>query len=183
VTAVGEAEPYVVYRLWLDRPVRADRSPFYTVSRYRYVDSLAIYSAFQEPYQSWARETKGSVIEVHAYAVAPEDLAPDTVIAERMRAELWRLLPELAGATVLHAEYQQQSNFTRWAPGDFATRPTTETEIGGLLLAGDHVKLPIPASLMEAAVVSGRFAANAILVREGVQEVAISTVAEKGPLG
>ena len=44
------------------------------------------------------------------------------------------------------------------------------------------VRLPVPAALMEAAVVSGRLAANAILHREGLKEIPISTVAPQGPL-
>ncbi len=111
VAQLGEADPYVVYRLWLDRPVLPSRNPFYTTSRFDYTDSLAIYSHFQEPYRSWARRTGGAVVEVHAYAIAPEELRPAADIRAAMRAELWRLLPELAGARVLHEEYQQQSNF------------------------------------------------------------------------
>jgi isorenieratene synthase len=50
------------------------------------------------------------------------------------------------------------------------------------MLAGDHVRLPAPASLMEAAAMSGRLAANAIFEREGLRQLAIPTVALKGPL-
>jgi isorenieratene synthase len=182
VRALGEADPYVVYRLWLDKPVAPDRSPFYTCSRFRFSDSLAIYSAFQEPYMSWARRTRGSVVEVHAYAIAPEQMAPSSTIRSVMFAEMVQMLPELAGAKVLHEEYQQQDNFTRWAPGDHALRPTTETPIDNLVLAGDHVRLPVPAALMEGATISGRMAANAILRRAGLREIPISTVALKGPL-
>ena len=99
-----------------------------------------------------------------------------------MFAELVQMLPELAGARVLHDEYQQQTNFTRWAPGDHALRPTTETPIPNLVFAGDHVRLDVPAALMEAATISGRLAANAILRRRGLREIPIPTVALKGPL-
>ena len=122
------------------------------------------------------------MIEVHAYAIAPETLAPPSVIRTTMLAELFQMLPELTGAKVLHEEYQQQDNFTRWAPGDHALRPSTETPVPNLMLAGDHVKLDVPAALMEAATISGRLAANAILRKEGLREVPISTVALKGPL-
>lgn len=180
VAGLGEADPYVVWRLWLDKPTRPDRLPFYTTARFRLTDSLAIYSAFQEPFVSWARKSGGSVVEIHAYAVA-EPLAPP-----ELRAVMWRellaLLPELDGARVLHDEFQQQSNFSRWAPGDHARRPSTATPLSNLMLAGDHVKLPAPAALMEAAVMSGRLAANAIFAGEGLRQVAIPTVALKGPL-
>jgi isorenieratene synthase len=182
VRSLGEADPYVVYRLWLDRPVADGRSPFYTCSRFRYTDSLAIYSAFQEPYRSWAARTRGSVVELHAYAIAPEAIAPPEQLRQKMFAEMVQMLPELDGARILHEELQQQSNFTRWAPGDHALRPSTATEITNLVLAGDHVRLDFPAALMEAATVSGRLAANEILRREGLREVPITTVSLKGPL-
>jgi isorenieratene synthase len=91
-------------------------------------------------------------------------------------------LPELADAKLLHGEYQEQSNFSRFAPGDHALRPGTETDLPNLFLAGDHVFMDAPTSLMEAATMSGRFAANAILRKEGVREVPIHTVALRGPL-
>jgi isorenieratene synthase len=182
VAALGEADPYVVFRLWLDKPVAAERLPFYSVSRYRYVDSLALYSRFQEPFVDWARRTGGSVVELHAYAIAPEDLVGPDELRARMLEELWRMLPELKGSAVLHQTYQQQSNFTRWAPGDLATRPGTRTGIPNLFLAGDWVKLDVAAFLMEGAVVSGKSAANAICEREGVRGAPIDAVPEKGPL-
>jgi isorenieratene synthase len=168
--------------LWLDKPTASGRLPFYTTSRFRFTDSLALYSAFQEPFVSWARRTGGSVVEVHAYAIAPEAMVPPAELRAAMWQELVSLLPELAGARVLHDEFQQQSNFTRWAPGDHARRPGTTTPVANLLLAGDHVRLPAPASLMEAAAMSGRLAANAILDAEGLRQIAIPTVALKGPL-
>lgn len=182
VMSLGEADPYVVWRLWLDKPTAPGRLPFYTTARFRYTDSLALYSTFQEPFISWARRTGGSVVEVHAYAIAAAALRP----AEEIRAAMWRellaLLPELEGAKVRYERYQQQSNFTRWAPGDHARRPGTSTPLPNLMLAGDHVRLELPAALMEAATVSGRLAANAIFAREGLRQLPIPTVALKGPL-
>ncbi|HEY7954665.1 MAG TPA: FAD-dependent oxidoreductase [Polyangia bacterium] len=182
IQSLGEADPYVVYRLWLDRPTAPGRDAFYTCSHFRYTDSLAIYSLFQEPYIDWARRTGGSVIEVHAYAIAPDALAPAPNIRAQMIAELKKLLPELASARVLHEEYQQQDNFSRFAPGDHASRPRTETPIPNLFLAGDHVRLDVPAALMEAATISGRMAANGILRAERLREIPITIVPLRGPL-
>ena len=113
VAGLGEADPYVVWRLWLDKPTARDRLPFYTTARFRFTDSLAIYSAFQEPFVSWARRTGGSVVEVHAYAdrargdgagrrdprgdVARADVAPARA---RRRARAPRRVP---AAVELHA--------------------------------------------------------------------------------
>jgi carotenoid phi-ring synthase / carotenoid chi-ring synthase len=180
--AMDVAEPYAVVRFWFDQPTRADRTPFYTVAGYPWTDSLAIYSAFQEPYVEWASRTGGSVVESHAYAI-PQGLQGDVdVYREALLAELRVAFPELATATVLHVEAMTQSNFTRFAPGDAARRPGVRTEHARLHLAGDNVALPFPAFLMEAAVASGKLAANAICARDGVVEAEVPTVALVGTL-
>ena len=178
VAAGGEADPYAVVRYWFDRPVNPDRAAFYTVSEYKWTDSIAVYSAFQEPY------TRGpvAVIESHAYAIAPEDVADAARYAQALLAELREIFPELRDAKVTHQEAMTQSNFTRFAPNDFARRPEVATEIPNLFLAGDHVKLPFPAFLMEAAAASGRIAANHILAGEDVVEDPVRTVALRGQL-
>ena len=56
------------------------------------------------------------------------------------------------------------------------------TEIPGLFLAGDWVKLPIPAMLMEAACSSGLMASNGILHSEGLAEDPVYTVPVRGLL-
>jgi carotenoid phi-ring synthase / carotenoid chi-ring synthase len=182
VAALGESDPYLVYRVWIDGKVRPDRTSFYTCAGYRYLDSLAIYTMLQEPYISWGKRTGKTVLELHSYAVAPEDMRPSDELARSLIDDARRVLPELKDAPILHGEYQEQSNFSRFAPGDHASRPSTETEIGNLFLAGDHVKMAPAVALMEAATMSGRFAANAILRKEKLREVSIFTVAEKGPL-
>ena len=182
VLSLGEADPYVVYRVWLDGKVNPDRTAFYTCSGFKYLDSLAIYTMLQEPYISWGKRTGKSVIELHTYAVAPEDMRPSEELARLMIKAMRSILPELKDAKILHGEYQEQSNFSRFAPGDHASRPGTETEIPNLFLAGDHVRMEPATALMEAATMSGRFAANGILRAEKLREVPIHAVAEKGPL-
>lgn len=182
VTSVAESEPFCVARFWVARPVRADRAPFYTTSRFRYLDSLAIYSAFQEDAVAWAKKTGGSVVEVHAYAIADEDLREVDVVAMAMWAEMLQILPELEGARVVHRELQLQRTFTRFAPGDHARRPGTVTDVPGLLLAGDWVRVDAPVALMEGAVVSGILAANTVLAAANAPPEPIPTVAARGPL-
>jgi isorenieratene synthase len=178
VAAGGEADPYAVVRYWFDRPVNPDRAAFYTVSEYKWTDSIAVYSAFQEPYT----RSPLAVIESHAYAIAPEDVADAAHYADALLAELREIFPELRDAKVTHQEAMAQSNFTRFAPNDFEHRPEVATEIPNLFLAGDHVKLPFPAFLMEAAAASGRIAANHILAGEDVAEDPVRTVALRGQL-
>jgi isorenieratene synthase len=75
-----------------------------------------------------------------------------------------------------------QKNFPRWAPGDYAGRPGVETPIENLFLGGDFLRLEVPANLMEAATMTGRMAANHILVAEKLQENPIPSVDLVGPL-
>ncbi len=169
VASLGEADPYAVYRLWLDRPLGSAEFPFYTVSGYTYTDSISIYSDFQEPFISWAKKQGGCVVELHAYAIAPADVKPEPVIRAAMREELHHMFPETRKATILHELFMQQSNFTRWAPGDHSRRPGVETPLSNLFLAGDWVRVDAPVFLMEAAAFTGRMAANAIFSRESLR--------------
>ncbi|MBM3421918.1 MAG: FAD-dependent oxidoreductase [Chlorobi bacterium] len=169
VASLGEADPYAVYRLWLDRPLRSADFPFYTVSGYTYTDSISVYSDFQEPFISWAKEHGGCVVELHAYAIAPEDVKPEEIIRAAMKEELYQMFPETREASILHELYMQQSNFTRWAPGAHSRRPGVETPISNLFLAGDWVRVDAPVFLMEAAAFTGRMAANAIFSQESLQ--------------
>ena len=180
VASLGEADPYAVYRLWLDRPLASKEFPFYTVSGYTYTDSISIYSDFQEPFISWAKKHGGCIVELHAYAIAPEDIRPEAVIKATMLQELHTIFPETQAANVLHELFMQQSNFTRWAPGDHAHRPGVETPFSNLFLAGDWVKVDAPVFLMEAAVFTGRMAANAIFRQESVKPVPLPIVPMHG---
>ena len=169
VASLGEADPYAVYRLWLDRPLGSAEFPFYTVSGYTYTDSISIYSDFQEPFISWAKKKGGCVVELHAYAIAPEDVKSEEVVRSAMKEELHHMFPETRKATILHELFMQQSNFTRWAPGDHSRRPGVETPLSNLFFAGDWVRVDAPVFLMEAAAFTGRMAANAIFSRESLK--------------
>jgi len=180
VASLGEADPYAVFRLWIDQPIAASDFPFYTVSGYKYTDSISIYSDFQEPFISWAKKTGGCVLELHAYAIAPEDIRPEEEVKATMLQELHTIFPETARATVLHELFMQQSNFSRWAPGDHANRPGIETPFSNLFLAGDWVKVDAPVFLMEAAAFTGRMAANAVFRQEFLKPVPLPIVPMEG---
>jgi len=180
VASLGEADPYAVYRLWLDRPIASKDFPFYTVSGYTYTDSVSIYSDFQEPFISWAKKHGGSVVELHAYAIAPEDIRPEAEIKAAMLQEMHTIFPETKAAKLLHELFMQQSNFSRWAPGDHALRPGVETPFSNLFLAGDWVKVDAPVFLMEASAFTGRMAANAIFRQESVKPVPLPIVPMQG---
>ncbi len=180
--AVQESEPFCVVRWWLDRPVLPERPPFFTAARFHWLDSLAIYSQFQDDSVAWAKAHNGSVVEAHAYAIVDRDLADVAVLADRLLQEVLLVLPELRGARVVHREAQLQRSFSRFAPGDHRRRPSTMTSVANLFLAGDWVRVDAPVALMEGAVVSGLLAANAVIAPEGLAAEAIPIVALRGPL-
>jgi isorenieratene synthase len=183
VASLGEADPYAVYRLWLDRPLEKAEFPFYTVSGYTYTDSISIYSDFQEPFISWAKKHGGCVVELHAYAIAPEAVKPEEAIKASMKEELHRMFPETRQAVILHELFMQQSNFTRWAPGDHSRRPGVETPLPNLFLAGDWVRVDAPVFLMEGAAFTGRMAANAICRMESLKQTPLPIVPMDGLFG
>jgi len=180
IASLGESDPYAVYRLWIDRPINVTDFPFYTVSGYTYTDSISLYSQFQEPYISWAKKSGGAVVEMHAYAIAPEDIRPEEEIKATMLQELHAMFPETRKAKILYELFMQQSNFSRWAPGDHAHRPGVETPFSNLFLAGDWVKVDAPVFLMEAAAFTGRMAANAVFRQESLQPTPLPIVPMNG---
>ncbi len=64
----------------------------------------------------------------------------------------------------------------------FKNRPGFKTTVENLYLAGDWVKLGCPAMLMEAAVTSAMYCANAILDKEALKQEQIFSVPLKGIL-
>ncbi|MBV5303974.1 MAG: FAD-dependent oxidoreductase [Chlorobium sp.] len=180
IASLGESDPYAVYRLWIDRPIDSADFPFYTVSGYTYTDSISLYSQFQEPYISWAKKHGGAVVELHAYAIAPNDIRPEEEIKATMLQELYAMFPETRKAKILHELFMQQSNFSRWAPGDHAHRPGVATPFSNLFLAGDWVKVDAPVFLMEAAAFTGRMAANAIFRQESLKPTPLPIVPMDG---
>jgi isorenieratene synthase len=84
--------------------------------------------------------------------------------------------------TVVHEHLQVNHDFTALHTGMYAGRPTTDGGLPGLVLAGDWVKLPFPAMLMEAAASSGIAAANTLLAQAGLREEPLWSVPPRGLL-
>jgi hypothetical protein len=64
--------------------------------------------------------------------------------------------------------------------GVYTQRPAFDPGINNLYPAGDWVKLPYPAMLMEAATTSALLSANAILIKKGLRPDAVFSVPLKG---
>jgi carotenoid phi-ring synthase / carotenoid chi-ring synthase len=95
-------------------------------------------------------------------------------------AELYHYFPQLKGARILREHLQSKRDISAFHTGLHRTRPEFKTEIADFYLAGDWVKLPTPAMLMEAAFTSGLLCANSILVKRGLQEEPVYSVPLKG---
>ena len=87
-----------------------------------------------------------------------------------MIRDLHVFFPEVAQARRLREHLQVRDDFPAFHQGLARYRPVGETAIDGLHLAGDWVRLPFPAMLMEAAFSSGLLAANRVLKGRGVQQ-------------
>jgi isorenieratene synthase len=173
------SQRYAVLRLWLDRPQKQDLPSFLSTDRARVLDSITVYHEAEASSRKWAEKTGGGVFELHCYAV-PDDIREDGAARDLLVEEMHRYLPELAQARILHEHLQVRDDFTAFHTGLYRTRPQTLSGVEGLLLAGDWVKLPVPAMLMEAACTSGLLAANQILGRHGLQQEPIYTVPLRG---
>lgn len=177
---IRTAPPYAVSRLWTDRDVAPERSVFTSIAQEPTLDSVTLYHRVQRPSGQWARRHGGAVIELHAYA------APDGVdaaeLTKRMWAELGGLWPEIAQLSVVDVDERVGRNAPAFGLGSDATRPGVRTDAEGLFLAGDWVRMPFPAALMERAAASAILAVNAVLGRHGVSPEPVLSVAPRGLL-
>jgi isorenieratene synthase len=172
--------PFVVWRMWLDRPTRPGRDPFVGTTGLGPLDNVSLYHLFEDESRDWAEATGGSVVEVHAYAVDPE--VPEEEMRRQLLDGLHHLYPETRDASVLEERYLVRRDCPAFAPGSFERRPGVETPFEGLALAGDFAKLPIPSALMERASASGFLAANQLLAVHGVRSEPVRSVPPRGLL-
>jgi isorenieratene synthase len=172
--------PYAVARYWLDGDVSAQRAVFNGVSRQPTRDSVTLYHRLENESRRWAARTGGSVVELHAYACEPE--VPAAELAERMRAELATLWPEMAGLAVREVRARIEAQAPAFTPNSHATRPGVTTDAPGLYLAGDGIGTDFPSALMERAAATGIIAANHILRAEGGAAEPVSSIRPRGLL-
>lgn len=179
VATMGTAPPFVVQRLWLDRPVAADRAPFLGTGGRPPLDNVSVLERYERQAAEWSARTGGSVVELHSYAVT----GPQDDLGDRMLARLYELYPEAKGANVVHERTLVRQDCPRFAPGDHAGRPTVTTPNPAIMLAGDGIRIDLPVALMERAATTGWTAANRLLARFGLAGHALHTVPVRGRSG
>lgn len=179
VAKLGNAPPFVVQRLWLDRKVRPDRAPFVGTGGRPPLDNVSVLERYEREAKAWSDRTGGSVVELHSYAVAE----PDDELRRRLLNRLHELYAETADAKVIGEKVLCYKDCPRFAPGDFADRPGVVTPNEGVVLAGDGIRIDLPVALMERAATTGWSAANRLLERFGIRGHALQTVPNRGRMG
>ena len=172
--------PFAVLRLWLDRPLRADRAAFAGTTGVGLLDNISCYERFQDESAAWARQHGGSVVELHAYAV-PRELDERAIRADLI-AGLHAFYPETRDARVLDECMLVRQDCPAFPPGGHKLRPSPQTALSDVTLAGDFVDVPLPCALMERATASGFLAANILLARQGVAPEPLHSVPQQGLL-
>ncbi|MDT5339071.1 MAG: carotenoid phi-ring synthase / carotenoid chi-ring synthase [Mycobacterium sp.] len=176
IAALASAPPFVVQRLWLDRPVEADRAAFLGTGGRPPLDNVSVVNRYEREAAAWAEATGGCVVELHSYAVT----ADHHDLRDRLLTEMYELYPETRHARIVGEKTLCRNDCPRFAPGDFATRPGVDTPLDGLVLAGDGIRIDLPVALMERAATTGWSAANRLLEDFGIAGHALETVPTRG---
>lgn len=175
------APRFLVQRLWLDRPARPDAPVFLGTAGFGRLDNVSLTHRMEQGAAQWARETGGSVVELHAYAL-PAGVADEAVLADLGR-QFERLHPELAEAEVVHEEVLVRADCPLPGLDPWADRPGVRTPDPRVVLAGDGVRCELPVALMERAATTGFQAANALLGEWGLPGHELWTVPTTGRFG
>jgi len=174
IAALRTAPRFAVHRLWLDRPVAADRPAFLGTAGHEPLDNISVLDRYERQAADWARQHRGSVVELHSYAV--ESAQPEETMVRRLH----ELYPETIGTRVLYERVLHRRDCPLFAPGTHAHRPGVITPLAGLLLAGDGIRIDLPVALMERAATTGWSAANQILAHWGLAGHTLCTVPTQG---
>jgi len=172
--------PFAVWRLWYPNPSEPGRAPFAGTTGVGLLDNISLYHLFEDESEEWAKETGGSIVELHAYAV-PKELS-ESEIRDDLIQGLHALYPEYANVEPTEERFLLRQDCPAFRTGSFKHRPPVETPFAGLCLAGDFVRLPVPSALMEAAVTSGVIAANQLLAGWGIAGHSYKSVPTQGLL-
>ncbi|MFF5482158.1 FAD-dependent oxidoreductase [Streptomyces sp. NPDC012935] len=177
IAALRGAPPFLVSRLWLDRPVREDRPGFLGTSGYGGLDNVSVLNRYEGEAARWAARSGGSVVELHAYAVAD---AQRGRVQDRLVDRLHSVYPETREAHIVDARHEWHADCPFFPIATHQQRPTVCTPHPWLTLAGDAIRCDLPVALMERAATTGFLAANALLAPWGVRGQVLWTVPRAG---
>ncbi|MES4891200.1 FAD-dependent oxidoreductase [Streptomyces sp. NPDC096012] len=178
IARLRNAPPFLVSRLWLDRPVAPDRPGFLGTSGFGALDNVSVLERWEDEAARWAGRNRGSVVELHAYA-APSHV-PRDVAQKGLVEQLHRVYPETRTATIVDARHEWHDDCPLFPVGGHLDRPTVRTPDPRLVVAGDLVRTDLPVALMERAATTGFLAADALLEQWGVRGQTLWTVPNRG---
>ncbi len=176
IEAMENTPPFLVHRVWLDKPVDADRPAFIGTGGMDPIDNISVLERFEDEAAEWASRTGGSVVELHAYAATESE----DVTREQLMARMHEIYPETVSANVVSSKSEWRDDCPMFGLGHFARRPTIRTPEPGLVLAGDGIRIDLPVALMERAATTGLQAANTLLTGWGIEGHEIHTVPVRG---
>jgi carotenoid phi-ring synthase / carotenoid chi-ring synthase len=186
LAGLDTAPPFLVHRLWLDKPVHPDRPAFLGTGGWGPLDNVTVLDRYEAGARRWARTNTGAVVELHAYAAARGTALDSASAVPALSRELEDLLHdvyrETRGARVMAASSLWRDDCPLFAPGTFGTRPTVQTPDEHLMLAGDGIRIDLPVALMERAATTGWQAANLLLASWGLPGHDLYTVPTTGRL-
>jgi isorenieratene synthase len=176
---VKTSQHYAVLRIWIDKNIEEKLPFFIFTDAIKILDSVTIYHQMEKSSADWIKKNGGGIFELHSYAV-PDDMKDGLEVKRQLLYEFESYFPEIKGYNIKYENFQFRDDFTAFHTNLYKNRPEYKTPIPNLYLAGDWVKLPSPAMLMEAATTSALLAANDILQRENLQEEPVLSVPLKG---
>lgn len=181
IERLRNAPPFLVYRVWLDRPVARHRPAFLATGDLPPLDNISVVNRYEQQAGAWAAGRNGAVLELHAYAL-PRQRTPaqDRDIRARLLARMNDLYPETTAARIVGEHLQWHADCPLFGVGDHAHRPTVGTPHDHLVLAGDGIRIDLPVALMERAATTGWAAANSLLARWGLPGHDLYTVPTSG---
>ncbi len=188
IAALEVTQPFVVQRLWLKGDVYPERPVFLGTTGFDVLDNVSLMHRIESESRAWAEARGGSVIELHAYAVAPERVEDEARLGELLRAELARVYPETAGLELIDSRLITRDDCPAFKQHAWAKRPAVDGSLAegpsevmpNLAFAGDYVRLDAPSALMERAVMSGKLAAGVLLEARGLATQPLPTLPTEG---
>ncbi len=175
------SQRYAVLRFWTNKDIDPALPFFIFTDALKVLDSITTYHRMEKGAADWVKQHGGGIFELHSYAV-PDDMPDAAEIRKSLLNEFQTYFPELRGCELKYEYFQLKNDFTAFHANLFNSRSAYYTPLPTLFLAGDWVKIPTPAMLMEAATTSALFAVNEILKKENLQQEAVYTVPLKGIL-
>ncbi len=175
-----DTTPVIVVRVWFDASLELSPEIESAVTpEFEFIDNFFHLNSFDEQILP-----EGQVVEAQAYKAAANFIdATDEVILSAALADLSKINAGYIRQSVRHyAINRLRTLFTRYGPGQNQFRPTEDSGIEGLYLAGDWTQAPWSVWMMERGVVSGLRAANAVLQKRGLPTVKILQLPPEGLL-